>query len=425
MSWTPLLTKDAAEPVWKTIGEIADALREAAAGEGLRERDGGPSARLSDGDAGISLFFAYLAEASGDEGAAELADFYLERALAALQRGALAPGLFDGFTGVAWVAEHLQGMIFERDDENLNQPVDDALLGLLQTPAGLGGYDLINGLAGLGIYALETLPRSSGHECLELVTRRLLEISEAAGPGRRWLTPPERLPPRQLAQCPAGHFNLGVAHGVPGVIGLLGAARQLGAASPAMRDLLAEAVAWLLTQSRGDGAEWHFSNWDAPGAPAERSRLAWCYGDPGIAATLLLAGRAASEPAWERKALDIARTAAVRSPSTSEVRDASLCHGAAGLGHLFHRLYRTTGDELLAEAARSWFERTLLLRRPGEGLGGYLFDERTGEAEPWTSNPGFLNGIAGVGLCLLAAVSPLEPAWDRTLLLSAPPRRDV
>ena len=37
----------------------------------------------------------------------------------------------------------------------------------------------------------------------------------------------------------------------------------------------------------------------------------------------------------------------------------------------------------------------------------------------WADDPGFLGGSAGIALALLAAATPVEPAWDRVLLLSA------
>ena len=40
----------------------------------------------------------------------------------------------------------------------------------------------------------------------------------------------------------------------------------------------------------------------------------------------------------------------------------------------------------------------------------------------WKTEPGFLSGVAGIGLGLLAAVTDLEPAWDRVLLVAIPPR---
>ena len=87
------------------------------------------------------------------------------------------------------------------------------------------------------------------------------------------------------------------------------------------------------------------------------------------------------------------------------VHDAWLCHGAAGLGHVFHRLYRASGDEELARAARAWFARCVT-RLEGE--------ERVGGA-------GWLDGPGGAALALLAATGDAGASWDRALLLSARP----
>src|SRR5262249_41487720 len=146
-------------------------------------------------------------------------------------------------------------------------------------------------------------------------------------------------------------------------------------------------------------------------------------GDLSVAAALLVAGRCAGLPAWEREGLAIARRAAGRPPEESGVRDAGLCHGAAGVGHLFNRMYQATGGPTLGAAARSWFRRTLAMRRPGRGVGGYqAFRPDLGADAAWVDDPGILTGAAGIALALLAAITPVEPAWDRSLLLSAPPR---
>src|SRR5258707_545491 len=48
----------------------------------------------------------------------------------------------------------------------------------------------------------------------------------------------------------------------------------------------------------------------------------------------------AAEPAWEVDAVRIALRAADRPGEKSGVVDSGLCHGAAGLGHLFNRTYQ-------------------------------------------------------------------------------------
>ena len=67
--------------------------------------------------------------------------------------------------------------------------------------------------------------------------------------------------------------------------------------------------------------------------------------------------------------------------------------------------------------------RTLALREPGRGIAGFsAWHGSDGGADTWVAEPGLLNGVAGIGLALLAATTPLEPAWDRTLLTTVQPR---
>jgi hypothetical protein len=44
--------------------------------------------------------------------------------------------------------------------------------------------------------------------------------------------------------------------------------------------------------------------------------------------------------------------------------------------------------------------------------------ERTIDSVRMDMPSGLLNGLAGIGLALLAATTPIEPRWDRLLLLS-------
>src|SRR6185436_19195440 len=115
----------------------------------------------------------------------------------------------------------------------------------------------------------------------------------------------------------------------------------------------------------------------------------------------------------------IARAAAARPAADAGVRDPGVCHGAAGLAHLFNRFWQASGEEVFAEAARFWIGRTLELRVPGAEIAGF----RAWHAQPvpqgeWIAEPGFLEGATGIGLVLLAAVSTVEPEWDRILLVS-------
>lgn len=429
--WQPVLTGALEERARETILAIADRLRDLPADwvpDDMPEPYKGGAANnpsLAGGRAGLAVFYAYAAQAWSRDQDRDKAVELLEEAIDLMAETRMRPSLYAGFAGVAWVTEHLQGKLFEPDEEeDPNDEIDAALIDYLGQSPWPDEYDVVNGLVGFGVYALERLPRKTAAECLKRVVDRLDETAEPGPMGVTWLSAPGDLPPHQREQSPRGHYNLGVAHGVPGVIALLGEACGAGVAREKARALLDGAVSWLLAQKLPSDAGSCFPYWVGPDVEPAASRSAWCYGDPGIAVTLLHAARCVGEPVWEREAIEIGRLAAKRPLDETGVVDAGLCHGAAGLGHIFNRMYQATGDPLLGATACSWVEHTLRLRRPHQGIAGFSAWMAAADGEGgWVSDPCFLTGAAGVGLALLAATAPIEPAWDRVLLTGVQPRR--
>lgn len=129
------------------------------------------------------------------------------------------------------------------------------------------------------------------------------------------------------------------------------------------------------------------------------------------------------EEPWDGEALDLAWEACDHG-RVEDLVDAGLRRGLAGRLHLLNRLFQATGKEPFADAARAGFGRLLEMRRPGEGIGGFQAQVSGADGRPvWTDDPGLLDGSAGIGLVLLAAISSVEPAWDRLLLTWFQPRR--
>jgi lantibiotic biosynthesis protein len=375
---------------------------------------------LADGLAGLALVHAALDVAFPEVGHGVCAQRALGRAIDLLATTILSPSLYSGFPGVAWVAELLSGDPNARPDEDPNAEIDAALETYLARSPWTSPYDLMEGLVGVGVYALERMPRPSARRMLALVVARLRETAQRRRPGIAWWSDPLWVP-AQWRQTPHPDWNLGVAHGMPGVIALLGriaAAGVDGRTRITARALLDKAVAWLLAQELPPDAAGRFA-WAVGGDLSRQpARLAWCYGDAGVAAALLVAARAVGEPAWEKVSLRIALHAAARTVAAAGVVDGGLCHGAAGVAHVFHRIYRVTGEKRIGAAARAWFERALAMRKPGQGFGGFLAYVPGQGRLGWRGRPGFLTGSAGITLALLAATTHADPAWDRALLLS-------
>jgi lantibiotic modifying enzyme len=435
-TWKPILDGDDAERARKALGTVAEALSEQA-GELLETRDASRRPSLAGGDAGIGLFFAYLALATEDETEADRwadeALRFVDRAADALSASVTPPELYSGFTGVAWTLEHLDGLLFENDGDG-QEPIDEVLIDYLDSPAASLEYDIIQGLTGFGVYALERGARPTAVRCLEKVVRRLGETATRDEEGVRWFSSPERLPEHQREEYTEGNFNAGVAHGLPGVLPVLAGAVAAGVAEAEARELLEGAVAWLLSHrldpEEHSGCHLPYA-WNPDGGSKGPSRTAWCYGDPGAAAALHCAARRVDRADWAAEAVTMALDATRRPPDDAGIQDAGLCHGSAGLGHLYHHFYRLDGDERFAESARTWYRWTLefqqrfLGRQEEDALAGFpawaLDHADPDKGLHWRPDPGFLTGTAGVGLALVAALSDVEPAWNRVLAMSLPP----
>jgi hypothetical protein len=224
---------------------------------------------------------------------------------------------------------------------------------------------------------------------------RLSEVPDRDG---EWVTDTARLFGPGSSR-PAHYIDLGIAHGIPGVVALcttvvcrLGDARAADLASAAAKRLLAHEFP-LERRSRFPAVV----EPDETPAPAQ---LAWCYGDAGVAVTLARAALALSDPSLRAAAIRSAKSAAARPFETSGVTELGLCHGTAGAAQTMGRLAAL--DDSAEPAARAWAVR--------------LLNET--EAGGLPEDPGFLTGQAGVALALLAAAGDEEPGWDRVLLLS-------
>jgi hypothetical protein len=346
------------------------------------------------------------------QGFADRHDERVLRMVDMIAEQAMSPALHGGFTGASWVIEHTEPS--DPDDDGLVS-IDEGLREVLSSGPWRGDYDLISGLVGFAVYALERGARPEARACLRLILDQLIALARKQPQGVAWWSEPYEFAGVQRVGC----HNLGVAHGVPGVVAVLAQMCAIPELAPRARALLDDTMTWLLSQRLPSGEDASFSFSDVDRAPA---RSAWCYGDPGIAPTLIAAGRLAGNPAWEKLGVEIGIHATQRPIEHTRVIDAGICHGAAGLAHLYGRLFHATNEPVFGEAARAWITRTLEMRRPGAGIAGYLSWNPGEDGKlTWLPDPSFLTGTAGIALVLMAAVADREPCWDRTLLCTIPP----
>jgi hypothetical protein len=385
----PILEGKLAARAWQAVRDIADDLA------GVRE----PAVDLA-------IYWSYMAAVLDDALTAERQARAIER-LGNVQDSVPGIGLHGGLAGIGWAVAHVCD-----DADALLDAIDARLIGMLASAEPWREpYDLIGGLVGVAVYFLERADAPAAQRGIELVVARLGALALRRDAGTTWFTPPVLLPPWQRELSPSGYYNCGMAHGVPGIVAVLAKIAERPGAPAAAGALRDEAARWVVAQLLDDGS--------LPSVVDETralpGRTAWCYGSPG--ATIALWQAAARGGAIARADVEpmIARWLA---RGDAGVVDAPLCHGTSGLAHLCHRMFAATGDAAYRDAASTWFERTLALQRRGEPFGGFPAAMKDG----WVASSNLLDGAAGVGLALLAALAPIEPTWDRLLLCDVPAR---
>jgi hypothetical protein len=382
---------------------------------------------VAQGDAGLALVCAYLDRCFPTEGWDVTGHDFLASAATHAERTALGPSLFSGIAGLGLVAAQLgrDGTRYTRLSSTLDAalvPPAVELTRALRSQQGgvpVGQFDVISGLSGLGAYLLTRRGEPHVDAALNGVLEALVDLTRASVHGPpRWFTPVELMfDETTAAMYPDGHLNCGLAHGIPGPLAFMALAHADGVEVPGMRDAIASIAAWL-RDNRVDDA-WGI-NWPTmvalPGEarPAEPSRAAWCYGSPGVARALWLAGTALEDEHLMRVAIEAMRAVYDRPLPARQIDSPTFCHGVAGLLQITLRFAHDTREAVFTAAAADLTDQLLGAYDPDRLLGFCSLEPGGNEVD----QAGLLDGAPGVALVLLAAATDVEPTWDRLFLLA-------
>jgi hypothetical protein len=382
------------------------------------------------GDAGIALACSYLDACFPAGGWEHTGHEYLARAAQAAGDAANLPlGLFGGLAGVAFAARSLSraGIRYRQLLATLDRELCSRVLESAGTLAGRHGvavseFDLISGLSGVGAYLLAQGGIPPADVALTAILESMVALTEATDGVPHWYTPPHLLADEGMIEhYPRGNLNCGLAHGIPGPLALMALSLEAGSAVTGLREATARTAAWLVRHRTADrfGPNWptvvpvtlggvvHPESLDS-------SRAAWCYGTPGVARALWIAGRALEDENLCRAALEGMAAVYRRPVPLRRIDSPTFCHGVAGLLAVTLRFFHDTGLPLYADAAAALCEQILGLYDSGRTLGFFAI-EPGGNC---VDQPGLLDGAPGVILALLAASTDVEPIWDRLFLLS-------
>ncbi|QBD74930.1 hypothetical protein EPA93_02565 [Ktedonosporobacter rubrisoli] len=389
---------------------------------------------LSGGNTGLALFFSALDALFPEEGWDAVGHQHLQIAVQAFkdlpgaqQRLSLASGL-SGLLFATWSLSHggtrYQKLLATLEQQALPRISALATKVLVKRVHGCAEtlYDQISGLAGMGTYLLSRSHVPEVAQTLQTVLQTILYLTQEKDGVPHYYVPAKMaLDPAWSAVYPDGYINCGLAHGIPALLALLSLARMRGIDMPEL-DVAIKHVAdrlvdfhredeWGITWPRA----WPIGRVTSPEL-LQGTRTAWCYGTPGVAYALWLAGKALDCETYSELARVGMQSVFRRPLAARRISSPSFCHGIAGLLQITLHFANATGDALFSQAANTLCEQLLSLYQPASLLGYRHLDIEGSQV--LVDHPWLLDGVAGIALVLLAASTSNEPSWDRCFLPS-------
>ncbi|GAA1673327.1 lanthionine synthetase C family protein [Fodinicola feengrottensis] len=275
-------------------------------------------------------------------------------------------------------------------------------------------FDLIRGLAGIGVFLLHR-ERNTDHgqryllrEVIAYLVRLTQPVTVDGDTLPGWWS--HQAPPDRPHGDPrGGHADLGLAHGITGPLALLSLASRRKITVTGHADAIDRICRWLDQWAQGTAAAtwWpesvsRYEHHEQTLARRAPGRPSWCYGTPGIARAQQLAGLARDDSDRARRAEQALAECLADHHQLALIRDASLCHGWAGLLHTTARVAANATDDRLASTALPQLRYRLSEHLRRSGLPGH---------------DGLLTGAAGVRLAQYGDQQASHSWWDACLLL--------
>lgn len=361
------------------------------------------SVSLNGGAAGLALFLYEASDFVGEQSLLDISLQHLASGVELLNEQEISTSLYRGLPGFGWVLQHIASTVQIEWAEEALDDIDNALTEAVKSAPAHINIDLVDGLAGLLIYALSRPHRASAKALLDSLIWRCSDMFSANSG-------------TETAISAWGTTDLGVAHGTPGLLAALSIAHRSRLLPPPVLaalqtgfDALWNARLAVIHQNAA-----YFPHRLGEASPA---RLAWCYGNFGLAFAFMRAAELDSQQVNRMRSIIKSSIEQFDTPS-ARLLDSSLCHGLAGAALAYSIFSRNAElDAHLSEACEALAHRAKRMimkfsNRKSDGTLIFPYILKGNQIETDT----FLEGSTGVYLSLISISRGLRPKWADLLL---------
>ncbi|OJJ17058.1 hypothetical protein BKI52_30550 [marine bacterium AO1-C] len=320
-----------------------------------------------------------------------------------------------GIAGIGWGINYLvsREILDKEEVAGYLARLQEVVISSMKLPQEAQNYDLMHGFIGKVLFIIAQYHNgfTSKEVLIEVIQQSLQYLQQTAiksEAGLAW----------KYTMHQDMEYSLGLSHGQPAILVYLCELLSLNLLSEEgqqeIRTMIQAIAQWLMDKRvMGDDQKLMYPqslSFDRP--PSLFNRLAWCYGDPGMAISLLNAGKALNQDIYFQEgkqlilqatglSLDNARIM-VNEDNPSEI-DMGFCHGVVGVLHMFHRFAQVFEEEAFQQSKAYWLEVMLNNTREDDVYMGWkgTKSEDEGATFHWIPKETLLEGAAGMGMVLL------------------------
>lgn len=306
------------------------------------------------------------------------------------------PFYVNGLTGFGYTLAILfQKGIISEEDKDILDDVDEIIWDYCKVFIQNYNFDFFTGLIGIGNYYIIR------HSDNKLIDKKLIEIAEVIvnntiGMIEKSISKKEET------------IEFSLSHGIASIIVFIAKLIELGILDDSYKEDLKKICYFTLSFEKEQRLPDIIEN-----GTLIFSGLRWCHGDLGIVYALAYASKIIEDSYINEKALSVAKNISnIKGCIENELFLANICHGTLGVAHIFKKMHLNFWQiEEIKEASEYWYEQSINIMN--SKIEKFDFNHDFKGKEQF----GILNGIEGIGLALMSAISKNKIDWDNSILL--------
>lgn len=354
------------------------------------------------GESGTALLYAQLYLITGDKiylkKLREILDFLINNINTSTDRNTVSPFFSSGLAGFGWLLCYMNDNKVLKIPEAFFTQIDKVLLSFVEQLQNIP-WDILHGRLSISRYFM----RRNLPEQVETSLRYLENIGRTVGDQILWEAENEN-----YIKDFGKHYDCGYAHGMAGILYFVSKAYKHDISRKLCLKLANGIINFYAHNEQDVNLYGCYYPYRVLAGEKEAenntfSRLAWCYGDLTVLYSLYYYYYTIDDAAQMSIVLNKLKKTVNRTDCEQNgVNDSMICHGSAGIAHIYNRLFYMTDIIEFKKASLYWLNVTANLELKQEGNRCF----------------GLLEGTLGVGLVILSFFDSSHMDWDEVIMLA-------